>query len=50
MQKKLKDMERPLHLTLQEGNQGGPSRPDIIFFWNETKALSFLLIKKKMVV
>jgi molybdenum-dependent DNA-binding transcriptional regulator ModE len=23
---KLKDMERPLHLTIQEQNQGGPSR------------------------
>jgi hypothetical protein len=26
---KLKDMRRPLHLTLEEGNQGGPSRADL---------------------
>jgi hypothetical protein len=25
----VKDMKRPMHLTLQEGNQGGPSRTDI---------------------
>jgi hypothetical protein len=27
--RKVKDIKRPMHLTLQEGNQGGPSCTDI---------------------